>query len=89
MFQKSTRDLFLKCSKLEKQEGDNNNKLSGGKGGGVLPFSSWVQPPVEKETQKLSFWEQAKIDKESDDLFLKYSELEKCRCVPKIAFPGI
>ena len=37
---------------------NNNNFSSGGQGGLFPTIPCWVQAPVEKETQKPSFWEQ-------------------------------
>ena len=38
---------------------NNNNIFSSGGEGGLFPtIPCWVQAPVEKETQKPSFWEQ-------------------------------
>ncbi len=41
-----------------KKPNNNNNFSSGGRGALFPTIPCWVQPPVEKETQKPSFWEQ-------------------------------
>ena len=51
---------------------NNDNCSSGGRGGCVPTISSWVEPPVERETHRTSFLEQ-----ESKQYF----------SVPKIASP--